>query len=199
MSQGTQEKMHGSEAGPTQEVIKKKKKVHTLRESAVDAGLEAIKKLSEAPAPAVKMTARAAITMWLPAIVAEQARGTSLLRIYNDLRKATGLKISYRSFQNYVSGAARDAGLRPAKPKKEAVPPARPVPDAVPAPASVETPPAVEETASPAAAEWECPECLTGAKRQEFRKDPGKFYWKCPACEMVYNDNGGEISPQRLR
>ena len=194
MSQGTQEKMHGSEQGPTQDITKKKAKPQILRETAIDAGLEALKRLSEAPAPAVKLTARAAIKEWLPMIISEQARGTSLLRIYNDLRKATKIRISYRSFQNYVSALAKEAGLRPVK---EAVPPARPLPDAVPAPVAVETPPAIEETAS-TAAEWECLTCREGSERHEFRKERGKFYWKCPDCNTVYNDVAGEISPQRL-
>ena len=157
---------------------RKKRKVHTLRETAIDAGLEAIKRLSEAPAPAVKPTARTAITAWLPAIVAEQARGTSLLRIYNDVKKAAGLRISYRSFQNYVSKAALEAGLRPERQGKEAAPPARPMPDAKPSPAIV------------------CPDCGSDT----FSRDPvpdcvNVYAWACkaPDCLMVYEDENGHV------
>ena len=174
MSQEMQGKVH-------EPCTEKKKKVHTLKETAIDAGLQALQRLSEVPAPAVKMTARAAISKWLPSIITEQARGTSLLRIYNDLRKAAGLKISYRSFQNYVSKASQAAGLRPGKPKAEA--------EAAPS--------GMVETASEK--QWNCAECETKAERRESKSQHGKFFWQCAACGTYYADNNGELSNIRMR
>lgn len=168
MSQGTPENMH-------EVVTKKKKRVHVLPETAIDAGLQALQRLSEAPAPAIKLTARALITTWLPQIIAEQSRGSSLLRIYNDLRKATKLRISYRSFQNYVSKASQEAGLRPGKAKAE--------PGLRPGPGS---------EAKPA---WACTECESKATRTE--KD-GRAWWHCPNCKTFYADDDGKLSMKRL-
>lgn len=191
-----QEKVHENvhETGTTEKetVTKRKRKIHTLKDSAIDAGLEAIKRLSETPTPAVKPTARTAIIAWLPAIISEKSRGTSLLRIYNDLKKATGIKISYRSFQNYVSQAAKEQGLRPVKQ------PVNPAPAPVPAPAAVQPPAAPAAPTMPELPAWNCPQCSDTAKRRESKHKPGHFYWKCAACGTFYVDEHGEMTMNRI-
>ena len=189
MSQGTSEKLHDSGT-------KKKKRVHVLPETAIDAGLQALQRLSEAPAPAVKLTARALITAWLPQIIAEQSRGSSLLRIYNDLKRAAKLRISYRSFQNYVSKASQEAGLRPVKTKAE--PGLRPGPGSDAKPAPVADQASSEVKTADTAGDWNCDRCKEGSIRRESEKNPGRYFWKCPACNTFYDDNDGEISSHRL-
>lgn len=161
-----------------------------LKESALAAGLAAFEALESAENAArpVQATARTLVEQGIESILRSRDKGVPLLRIYNDARKAAGLRISYQTFAGYVSEISREKGLRPAKTKEETGAPPRSEPDAVPASPTVEAP----------AGNWKCTKCPEAEDRHEFRRQPGTYYRRCEACGEAYYEVDGKISDKRV-
>ena len=123
-----------------------------------------------------------------------RARGVPLLRIYNDARKAAGLRISYQTFAGYVSESSKQAGLRPEKAKAEAGPSARTGTGMEPASVVSDAPAPAGEAASMAGG-WNCPACPDS--KPEMHK--GQRYFACPKCGIAYAaDQDGNQTQQRF-
>ena len=192
------------------EVRRKRVKPKILKEAHLDAGLKALEALESsdvAPRP-VQGTARTLVTEGIESIMRLRNRNVPLIRIYTDMRKASGMRISFATFAGYVSEAAKAKGIKLEKPKAEAGAAPRPRPDVGTVPTSVGTSTAVEEGASTAAeratataaalggSAWGCSRCEKESTRTE--KDDGRAWWQCPGCRTFYADNEGKISTQRL-
>ena len=178
------------------EVRKARVKPKIIKEGAMAKGLEALAMLesSDIAAKPVQATARTFVQEGIETILRLRAKGVPLLRIYNDARKATGLRIGYPTFAGYVSEIAKERGLRPAKAKAEAGAMPRPQTEPEPASTTAEALSSDEETASTAAG-WECERCETESIRRE--KD-GKAWWQCPSCRTLWADQDGSIASKRL-
>lgn len=158
----------------------KRVKPKVLKESSLAAGLaafEALESVEGATRPVV-ITARTLVEQGIESIMRSRARGVPLLRIYNDVKKAAGLRIGFPTFAGYVSEISAKKGLRQAKAKAEAGAQPRPQPEA-----------------PTATGEWGCAECVSTARRLE--KD-GRAWWQCPACKAFYADDDGKLSTKRL-
>ena len=179
------------------EVRKTRVKPKIIKEGAIAKGLEALAMLesSDVAIKSVQPTARTFVQEAIETILRLRAKGVPLLRIYNDARKATGLRIGYQTFAGYVSEISREKGLRPANDKTEAGAMPRPGTEREPAPAMAEALSLDEETASTATC-WQCSRCEAESTRTE--KEDGKAWWRCPACRTFYKDIDGQISSQRL-
>ncbi len=93
---------------------KKRGKVKTIKETGFAAGLAALEALesSDIAALPATLTARVLVQEGIGTIVRLRAKNVPLLRIYNDMRRASGMKITFATFAGYVSDAARRAGLK---------------------------------------------------------------------------------------
>lgn len=134
---------------------RKRGKPKVLKRSALSAGIAALAALesSDIAAKPVQITARTLIAEGIEPIMRLRGKGVPLLRIYTEIKKAAGLRISYQTFAGYVSEASKEAGLRPAK--TEAAPAARPQSEMT-------------------AGEWGCAECESKAARVE--KEDGRAW-----------------------
>lgn len=191
------------------EVRKTRVKPKIIKEGAMAKGLEALAALesSDIAAKPVQATARTFVREGIETILRLRSKGVPLLRIYNDARKAAGLRIGYQTFAGYVSEISKEKGLRPAKASNEATPAARPQPEPGPASVSVEASFGDAATASPAeraaaiaaqvgGAAWGCSRCEAGSERRT-RQD-GKAWWVCPGCGAMWADEDGRITSKRL-
>lgn len=152
------------------ETKKKSKRVHLLRASALtDAELALDSLLNEAPVK-VSPTAAAVVEAHIHKIVELRSKKVSPRRIYESLKKATGMRISYEAFQSYVSTAAHAAGLREGTAKKKA------------------------DAATPLQKEnWRCGDCQAKAVKKSYGS---KTFYECPSCQTAYNaDENGAITP----
>lgn len=178
----------------TKEVVRKKSrsKPKTFKEGAVAAGLQALEALesSDDAARPVMITAKNLVEEGIEVIMRLRNKGVPLLRIYNDMRKATGMRIGYPTFAGYTCEIAKERGLKLEKTKKEAVAAPRHQPDPKPA--------GVAGEASMADG-WVCGDCVEKSVRLESQAQPGAFYWRCPECRTLYADNAGEIATKRLQ
>ncbi len=166
-----------------------------LKDSALAAGLDALKLLesSDVATRQVQMTAKTLIVEGIDTIMRLRARGVPLLRIYNDLKKAAGLKISFQTFSSYVCEVAKEKGLRLDKKKTAPRPAASPAAGTVAVQDQAQTQTVDHEKSS-----WNCEHCSTDSKRHESTKNPGKFFWKCARCGTFYADNAGTMTDQKL-
>lgn len=170
-------------------------KPKVLKDAALTAGLDALRLLesSEVAARPVQATARTLVQEGIESIMRSRARGVPLLRIYNDAKRAAGLKISFQTFSSYVCEIAKDRGLSLEK-KRAAVQPGASTPTvAALAQAPVEHMEHGQEKAG-----WNCDCCLTDSQRHESQKRPGAFFWRCAKCGQAYADNGGTITNEKL-
>lgn len=183
-----------TENKPTTSQTRVKPKI--LKESALAAGLAAFTALetSEVAARPAQATARTLVEQGIESILRSRSRGVPLLRIYNDAKKAAGLKISFQTFSSYVSEISKERGLRPAKATAEAGAVPRPGPEPGPAPVLTEALVGDGEAAGGEAA-WGCDRCETESVRRE--RD-GKAWWQCPACRGLWADDDGKIVAKRL-
>ena len=172
------------------EIRKGRVKPKVIKEGAMAKGLEALATLesSDIAAKPVQATARTFVQEAIETILRLRAKGVPLLRIYNDSRKAAGLRIGYQTFAGYVSEISREKGLRQVKAKAEAGPAARHQPGPEPAPMAVEA----------SSSDWHCDRCESDSTRHESTKKPGTFFWKCPECKTFYADIDGTITNQKL-
>ena len=169
---------------------RKRVKPKVLKEAALDAGLAALAALESsdvAPRP-VTITARTLVAEGIESIMRLRNRNVPLLRIYTDMRKASGIRISFATFAGYVSEASKAKGIKLEKAKAEAGPAARPQPRPEPASVTVEAPPPP----------WNCDRCRGEAERRESTKKPGTYFWKCPECNTFYQDDDGTITNKRI-
>ena len=183
-----------STIGKEVKASRKRVKPKLIKESALAAGLAAFEALetSEVATRPVQITARDLVREGIESIMRSRARGVPLLRIYGDARKAAGLRISFQTFMGYVSEFSKEKGLRPAKAMEEA--------GAVPRPGTEQGPALVGSGEAASTADgWGCDRCETESERRESTKKAGTFFWKCPGCGSFHEDNGGQISPKRLR
>ncbi len=171
-------------------VSRKRVKPKLIKESALAAGLAAFQSLESldvVPRPAV-LTARTLVEEGIESIMKARARGVSLLRIYNDAKKAAGLRISFQTFAGYVCAIAKEKGLRLEKVKVAHVPRAStPL-----APASVEVQSVDQEKTG-----WNCEHCQTAAVRKESKKSPGTYFWGCTECKTIYVDDNGVMTDRQ--
>lgn len=150
------------------------RKLSTIRRSLVDAGSSTLDRLESETPPAIRerQTARSIVMQWTGRILSLQKKGYPLPRIFAELKKTTKIRIGYRSFQSYLSAAARKQGLRePRQPKTDYNCPdcktkavSRPVPGGATA--------------------YQCPECKTlYASDGQGRITP--TIWQRPPIEQV--------------
>lgn len=166
-------------------------KPKVLKDSALAAGLDALKALedSDVATRPTQLTARTLVQVGIESIMRSRARGVPLLRIYNDAKRAAGLKISFQTFSSYVCEIAKDRGLVLEKKKAARLPGAStPV-----APALAQVPVVEQQKEG-----WNCGSCEAESQRHESTKYPGKFFWRCKSCGTNYADNSGELTDKKL-
>lgn len=172
-------------------VNRKRVKPMPIKEKSLAAGLaafQALESLDVVPRPAV-ITARTLVEEGIESIMKARARGVSLLRIYNDAKKAAGLRVSFQTFAGYVCAIAKEKGLR--LEKKQAAPVPGASTPVAPALAHV---PVVEQQKEG----WNCGSCETSSQRHESQKRPGVYFWRCSKCGQAYADQDGTMSDQKL-
>lgn len=122
--------------------------------------------------------------------------GATLKQVYEHLNNGLKLGISASSFVQYVRVVRKEVGSelyvpREQKQRKE---------NAKEGTASaVLTETTNAQAVQLEAQEWNCSECEEKSVRTHFIKNPEDFYWKCPACGMLYYDNDGKITNARLK
>lgn len=173
---------------------KKKAKVKTIKETNFSAGLTALENLdsSDVASRPVALTARVLVQEGISKIVRLRSKNVPLLRIYNDMKKASGMKITFETFASYVSDAAKRAGLKFEKVKQ--VPR---MPASIPA-GTVGAVVQVDHVAQEQQKNgFNCEYCQTEAQIYESPKIGTKF-WHCDKCDTFYHDSNDSITNRRL-
>ncbi len=177
-------------AGKQEGAGKKKAKIKTIKESNFSAGLAALENLdgSDVAARPIALTARVLVQEGISTIVRLRSKNVPLLRIYNDMRKASGMKITFETFAGYVSDAAKRAGLKFEKTKQVPRIPASTPPVA----AQV-----VVQEQEQQKSGFNCEHCENEAQIYESPKIGVKF-WHCSKCDSFYCDDNDVLTSKQL-
>ncbi len=173
---------------------KKKAKIKTIKETNFSAGLAALDNLdsSDVATRPVALTARVLVQEGISTIVRLRSKNVPLLRIYNDMRKASGMKITFATFAGYVSDAAKRAGLKFEKVKQVPSMPASTGAGSALAVVQVDHVDHVQEKSG-----FNCEHCMTEAQIYESPRIGVKF-WHCEKCNSFYCDDNDKLTSRRL-
>ena len=173
---------------------KKKAKVKVIKEAGFAAGLAALDNLdgSDAVIRPVALTARVMVYEGISKIVGLRAKNVPLLRIYSDMKKASGMRISFATFAGYVSDAAKKAGLKIERIKQVPRMPASPTAGTTSAAVQVVVQDQDQEKTG-----FNCEYCQTEAQIYESPRISVKF-WHCSKCNSFYCDDNDVLTSKQL-